>query len=169
MKSNLTTKQHFNILDPDEFEYVQQSLVYGEQWAFNLKSNPDGNRFWTRVLIEIPFYSYRMDEKVRKLINCSKDQYNLVELFANGQPYGCPAQFHTDNSDESFVFYANEIWDPQWNGLTIFRKENGEMESVFPYPNSGIHFDSKIPHFGQEPSRMSPEMRVTIAFKYRKI
>jgi hypothetical protein len=171
-KNSAVHAHYFNVLTPEEHQYCVDNYILGDNWSYKIWSRDDDSdmiyRFWTIFLSEDPFILKVFDPKVRALCNLPEEDYELVRVFANGQTNGNPAQFHIDDEGtDTFLYYCNPEWNAEWGGLTIFDNE-GMLEYSFPYPNSGIHFDALVPHYGQEPHKGCPTLRTTIAFKYKK-
>lgn len=95
--------------------------------------------------------------------------FELRNVYANGQTFGYDGDFHTDGSEDSswtFLLYASEVTD---GGLTLFRIPGTKLLSaVEPIRNSGVLFKASLVHRGMAPSRDCDALRVTIAYKLRE-
>jgi hypothetical protein len=120
----------------------------------------ENNEFFTNHLFQI----------IKKNIG----EYKLETVYANGQTYGLDGDFHydcspSDNSRYTFLYYCNEEWDNKFLGCTVFKDSDNNMKYFHPKPNSAILFPGNILHCGQAPSREYYGLRMTIAYKLRKI
>lgn len=94
-----------------------------------------------------------------------------IRVYANAHTYGVEGYVHTDSSDEAnyftTVYYAHDIWHPNWSGETMFVvPETGEItKAIYPAPGRAIMFNGATPHVARSPSRDCPELRATIVFK----
>ena len=71
------------------------------------------------------------------------------------------------NENKSRVNEIDENVLDDWGGETQF-KFNGDIVACQPVTNSLVIFKSNIFHRGMAPSRFSPDMRVTIAWKFMR-
>lgn len=145
-----------------------KNLVREGKWTLKGKSVDNGLEFWFMDLINNPYFS---DYLVNKISSLSNLKLKLIRVYANGQTFGQNGSFHQDDERDdalTAVLYMNEIDDSvldEWGGETQFRF-NGDIVACQPVTNSLIVFKSNIFHRGLAPSRFSPDMRVTIAWKF---
>ena len=158
--------QYFNFLDVSEFSRI--SIQKSEKWKYGGHSVPGGNKFWYLDLMDDPFYSKYLKEKIERTVNA---QLILDRVYANGQTFGQDGQFHQDSTEPksyTFLLYTNLIdcEIDSWGGETQFRLPKF-LRSYQPIPNSAIFFNSNLWHRGLGPSRHVNDMRITIAWKFR--
>ncbi len=99
-----------------------------------------------------------------------KKNYHLTRCYANGAPYGCEGQIHTDTintTSKTIIYYCNPKWNINFGGETVFTnpEKNNIIQSVNPRPNRLIIFNGKIPHVARGISKTCPYMRVTLMWK----
>jgi Rps23 Pro-64 3,4-dihydroxylase Tpa1-like proline 4-hydroxylase len=159
-----------NFLTIGDFGKVK-SIIQEGQWTLKGKSLDNGLKFWFMDLIGNPYFSEYLVNKIASLTNF---KLKLVRVYANGQTFGQNGSFHQDAEEENAVtavLYMNEIDETvldEWGGETQFRF-NGDIVACQPLTNSLIIFKSNIFHRGLAPSRFSPDMRVTIAWKFMMV
>lgn len=120
-------------------------------WAMSFKNN----EFFTRYLLNI------IEEKTNQ-------RYDIFDVYANGHTFGTKGSFHQDWYDDTgrtFLFYANEMWNIDWGGKTMFDFGDGKYYFSVPQPNSALFFPGVIPHAAEGPTRNFPGLRITIAWK----
>lgn len=153
-----------NILNLGEQLYCQQLFENGLWKMTNWSgSKPTERRFWFMDLREDSMFTETIFERVKQLTG--KD-FELRNVYANGQTFGHDGDFHTDGQEEAnwtFLIYASEVTD---GGLTLFRIPGTKLLSaVEPVKNTGVLFKASLVHRGLAPSRDCDAMRVSIAYK----
>lgn len=86
--------------------------------------------------------------------------------------YGDQAYAHRDcapdRDDVTVLCYANETWDPDWGGETLFYNDKGDPVAVVaPQPGRIAVFCGAIEHRVGIPARICHDERLTIACKYK--
>ena len=68
------------------------------------------------------------------------------------------------------VYYANETWNPEWGGETLFYEDNTkDIRFSSPYtPNRLIIFDGAIPHTIKAQNILGATYRFSITFLFRR-
>ena len=120
-------------------------------WGMNL----DGEEYFTDYLLNI----------IQKRTNT---KFDLLTVYANGHTFGTKGSFHQDwydNSERTFLLYANPEWNVEWGGNTVFDFGNGDYQFSVPRPNTAIMFPGVIPHCADATTRLFSGLRVTIAWK----
>jgi hypothetical protein len=121
--------------------------------------------FWVMGLEDDLFFTEHLLNIIEEKTNQS---FELFDVYANGHTFGTKGSFHEDWHDErgrTFLFYANDIWNVDWAGKTIFSLGNGNFYFNVPNPNTALLFPGIIPHAAEGPSRSFTGLRVTIAWK----
>lgn len=136
-------------------------------WMFGHGSNREKKLypFWIMKLKDNSFYS---DYLLNIIKEKTQQDYELYDVYANGQTFGQMGDFHTDwpNSDgRTFLYYANTVWKSEWAGKTAFRMSDNDYYYNQFTPNSAILFPGEIPHMSEGVSRLFTGLRVTIAWK----
>lgn len=162
-----------NVLNQEEQKYAIEKTIFGSEWGFTGYSNPSDlsvNHIWYMDLSKDSFFVNTMFLKIKELVS---EDVELLRVYANGQTHGVCGKIHTDSEDPNdpnevtFLYYPASSWDAVWGGFTVFYVD-GEVLTRFPYPNSGVYFDANILHYGLEPSKHCPHLRVSIAFKLKR-
>ena len=156
-----------NILNLGELLYCQQLFDNGAWKMTNWSgSKPTERRFWYMDLQDDPMFSDTIFEKLKHITG---KNFELRNVYANGQTFGYDGDFHTDGTEDSnwtFLIYASEVTD---GGLTVFRIHGQELLSaVEPNKNTGVLFKANLVHRGMAPSRDCDALRVTVAYKLRE-
>lgn len=162
-----------NVFTDSERKMIESKTLESDSWKFghysSSKTHGDDFPFWQLELSNDTFFTEHLFNKIQEL---TKRKYNLKRVYANGQTHGLVGSVHQDDSKENtytFLYYANPAWRNDWGGDTVFYNHDGTIMSIFPYPNSAVIFDSRIPHFGTDPNRKCPTLRVTVAWKLEEI
>lgn len=94
----------------------------------------------------------------------------LNRVHANLELYGDMLFPHTDTDDGvTCLYYANPVWERNWQGETIFYDSEGEpLYAVAPRPGRIAIFDGDIIHRVGVPSRECYQPRITVAFKFSR-
>ncbi len=147
-------------------------------YRFGGRSNPDDQfGFWlasidTNVINAVlPFK--RLWQTIDRQI--AHGQYRIYHMIVNANNFGdCPT-VHSDipagKTDSAgyytFLYYANNEWDADWAGETVFFNSDRDeiIRSIYPRPGRIAVFDSRIPHVSRTPSRSCTMVRYTIAIK----
>jgi hypothetical protein len=162
-------QQYTNIFDEEQIKFVWEHLTK-PNWQFWHTSNPESkNFFWYMDLKEYSFFTQNLFSKIKKNIG---DDFFIKTVYANGQTFGLDGEFHIDDEDEksfTFLYYPMLSWDISWGGETVILDLDGEVHSLYPIPNSAILFPSKWIHYGKSPSKSFTDLRVTVAYKLKKL
>lgn len=179
-------KLYKNILPQCEFDPLYDQLCRSEKWSYSGRStrNADNFKFWYLNLQDNSFYTNKLFQIICNLTNLN---LKIVNVYANGQTYGCPGNLHYDRSNGTeltFLYYINPIWHVTWGGQTVFSLNNdsnntnlfqkahtnsNDIISYFPIPNSGLLFSSDLAHCGLDGTRHFTDLRITVAYKLKKI
>lgn len=87
-----------------------------------------------------------------------------VNLSYSGEPNGV----HSDRPGLTLVYYANNVWDLNWGGHTLFMDDNlsePEYTCLFK-PGRVAIFDGSIPHMIMTP--VAPCHRLTFAIQFEQ-
>jgi hypothetical protein len=163
------------------------SILRESRWAFsNISSKEYKHKiFWVMNLNNEPFFTEVVFEQVKKIIGSN---YVLDRVYANGQTYGLDGAPHSDeilDNSYTFLVYMNKQWDLLWGGYTIFLNryhdsatENvtffdgdntNKTKKILPSPNKAVFFPGAIYHYAESPSRDFYGLRMTLAYKLRKM
>jgi len=139
-------------------------------WKFGHGSYPAGDRrrrypFWIYELNDNPYYT---DYLLNIIKEKTQRNYELHDVYANGHTFGTQGDFHVDwydDSERTFLYYANDNWRPEYLGKTIFDLGEDDHYYYLPKGNSAVMFNGMIPHMSEGCSRAFTGLRVTIAWK----
>lgn len=140
-------------------------------WLFSgaTAQNSIDKTFWNRPLDDDKFYTEYIFEKVKSIIKVNfNEEVELSRVYLNGATFGQQGYLHQDFWDDfgrTFLIYCNDNWNIEWAGGTVFVRDGGGYETVYPQYNSAVYFDGKIKHFSQPLSRDFYGFRVTLAYK----
>jgi Rps23 Pro-64 3,4-dihydroxylase Tpa1-like proline 4-hydroxylase len=161
------------VLNQEDYEYVVNKTLYGDQWKFSGVSNQNSLKFWYMELSGDTFFN---DKFLPVVENLSGKKFEIDRVYANGQTFGLCGSVHKDIESDfapelysTFVYYVNPTWDANWGGNTVLIHDNGSVSNVLPVRNTGILFPSNMLHYGCEPTRHCQELRVTVAFKLKEL
>jgi len=76
---------------------------------------------------------------------------------------------HTDSireHDKTLVIYLNENWKREWGGETIIYDQNNIVHAELPKFNHGLVFPGNMYHVARSVSRICPNLRTTVMFKF---
>ena len=150
------------------------------------------NPFWHADDLEKNefFNQYLHDIIVQKL---NLTNAKCMRIYANGQTGNMNGEPHTDDGHLTFLYFANQIWNVDWDGHLAFlnvtgKKYNGdefgnvdqswldwiytaspedEIEKVITYkPNRAVLFPSDIVHYAMAPHRFFTGLRISLAYKF---
>ncbi len=157
-----------NILTNEDDINEVSNILNSSNWGFNGHSGTNlSKKFWFMQLIQNDFFNGYFTDKIKNLI---RHDFQLEKLYANGQTFSLDSEWHIDSSEDkryTFLYYANPIWNPSWGGETLFHTGDGQIQYVYPEPNSGIFFASNLYHYGRSPTKECPCLRTTVAFKFK--
>jgi len=108
-------------------------------------------------------------EKAQKILN--KDNPKLKRAFFNVFQFGDTTYPHKDFVEEegsiSLLLFLNEEWEPEWEGELYFFEDNYEPTfCVKVKPNRIVAFDSDTIHRPGIPSRVCPDVRLTLNVRF---
>lgn len=95
----------------------------------------------------------------------------LSRVFANAFHFGDATYAHGDEIEGlpgvSVIFFVNRQWEPDWGGELIFFDGNHEARAcVTPQPGRAVIFSNNILHRPNLPSRICPELRLTLNVRF---
>jgi Rps23 Pro-64 3,4-dihydroxylase Tpa1-like proline 4-hydroxylase len=156
-----------NFLDSKDALTVNSKLLEGDRWSFSGRSNENS---------EPSFWYYEMfDLEILKNIFIAKIKENNIKInnvnafYANGQSHGQCGNFHQDSKsqyDFTLIYYANNVWNSNWGGATIFKNNKNLITTIYPEFNKAVIFQSTIMHCGLEPTSLFNGLRMTVALKF---
>ena len=180
------TEIHDNIASPEIFKLVTDEIHKGI-WSFsNRSSGSDMNASFgandyqvslNAAIAQDRFNEFNVIFNLWHSINNHvdiEDNYKnrLHRVFFNANYPLSDQRLHQDNEatfskDITMVYFAHDEWDLSWGGELLLYDvaKTKVIEGSPPVPNRLVIFPSYLPHRGVPVSRISPKMRVSIAFQ----
>ena len=96
----------------------------------------------------------------------------LIRCYANAHTYGLEGYLHTDSRrqhDRTAILYLNRKWLLEWNGETAIIANGNIIHSEVPRYNNLLIFPGKMFHQAKPISRICPDLRVTLMFKFSTV
>ena len=94
---------------------------------------------------------------------------SLIRCYANAHTFGVEGYPHTDSQrthDQTLVVYMNKSWRREWGGETVVYAGDDIAHAELPKFNKGLIFPGKEFHTARSVSRICPELRRTLMFKF---
>jgi hypothetical protein len=144
------------------FEYVHRP-----EWSFGHGSNAGeiSTPFWAMDLNKDTFFTDYLLNIIEQKTN---SKFTLERVYANGHMFGTQGSPHQDSYDKkgrTFLFYANNDWNIDWSGKTVFLLNKTEQHYELPAPNKGILFPGQMYHYAEQTTRKFTGLRITVAWK----
>jgi hypothetical protein len=165
-------KSFENVLTIDQYKLLSDIFYYNHIWMWGAKTDDNSARLW-----QVNFIDNNGDvnpiildiwKSIIKNFDLGGD-YEIINLYANGQTFGMNGDWHKDSQDAgryTFLIYFTK-GDESLIGDTEF-KMGGMITSNAPKTNTAILFPSNIEHRGCGPKKEFKDLRITIAFKLLK-
>ena len=94
------------------------------------------------------------------------------DAFCNASTFGDMTFIHHDSTklgNISTLYYANETWDAEWGGETLFFDDNRDARiAVGVQPGRLIVFSGQLLHRAGTPTKACPEVRLTMSVRFEK-
>lgn len=160
-------RSYDTILTREEMQEIDK-IASRPRWFFGAASDTATpfKRFWKMDVTGTAMFDTVVPEKMKILIPF---EFEILDYYLNGHTRGLDGSPHTDDADYTFVLFCNPVWDLTWGGKTIFVQDDGRFDTVFPKPGSAILFPSDILHYAEDTSREFYGIRVTAAYKLKKV
>jgi hypothetical protein len=157
-----------NFFSPKDFMLILEKLNQ-PKWEYGHGSYRPGHPkrnipFWMMHLGDDSFFTEYLLNIIEEKTN---QKYELTALYCNGHPFGTSGTFHKDYGNDqgrTFLLYANDSWEQEWDGKTVFEIGDTYHYSEF-VPNSAIIFPGNILHRAEGTSRSFTGLRKTVAWK----
>jgi len=116
---------------------------------------------------------YNLWNLINSKLEIEKNYKNsLHRIWLNGGPPLFDQTIHEDSEDTyskdlTIIYFLHSKWELLWGGeLLIYDVSKTRVTGgTFPLPNRAVVFPSYLPHRGVAVSRISPVMRISIAFQ----
>lgn len=157
-----------NFFSPKDYEHILVKLEK-PKWEYGHGSYPPGHPerqipFWMMHLGDDFFFTEYLLNIIEEKTN---QKYELTAVYCNGHTFGTSGNFHQDwhnDQGRTFLLYANDSWDHEWGGKTVFKLGDTYHYSEF-VPNSAILFPGNVSHRAEGTSRLFTGLRKTVAWK----
>ena len=93
----------------------------------------------------------------------------LIRCYANAHTYGVEGYPHTDSDrsgDRTLVVYMNRHWRREWGGETMIYDGDTISHAELPKFNYGLEFSGNVWHTARGVTRICPDLRMTLMFKF---
>ena len=182
MSKKITLKQNAikvidDLVSPELVEKIWGDLM-SPVYCCNGLSNQD-DRF--------PFWVVRLDQQDIDEVESFGTLWGIIDKYitqgkyvpyhtlVNANNFGDCPMVHTDLPPEhskdcyTIIYYAHKEWHHDWAGETVLLNEQKDdiIQSVYPRPGRIFAFDSAIPHVARTPTRITTNVRFTIAFRVK--
>jgi len=179
----------------DELNIKLNEFMKNAPWYYGRKPHPDAPfAFWGTTFYQRPEFmdlgvtqNLHADAKIlgdimTEIAPKLNGQYEILQIASNGQTYGQDGHMHPDDHKDgtyTMLVYVNTEWKVDWGGETRFfihgnphdTKGNSKEDiwSVLPMPRRAVFFNSQIVHMGSAPNRVFDGLRMTLAYKMKKV
>ena len=196
-KGEMMNNININVIDNFFNEDLQKSIwksLAKPRWSFT--GGNFHNPFWhIDDHHKEEFFNSHLKKIIIQKINLPVD-VECIRIYANGQTAGQEGTAHIDDGHFTFLYFANLEWEITWQGHLMFlnkmgmeyEEENGrktekwdkwkytynekedEVSKIVTYkPNRAVIFPSNILHYADAPHRLYNGLRVSLAYKFKKI
>lgn len=96
-------------------------------------------------------------------------EQTLIRCYTNAHTFGVEGYPHTDSireHDHTVVVYMNREWKREWGGETMLYDGYNIVHAELPKFNKGLVFKGNQYHTARSVSRICPELRRTLMFKF---
>ena len=155
------------IMTQGEMDEVDR-IVSRPRWQFGATSSISAphKKFWKMEVKGTSMFDQIIPAKIHKL---SPFKVDILDYYVNGHTRALDGYMHSDDADYTFLVFLNPVWDLTWGGKTIFVQDDGRFDAVFPKPGSAVMFPSDILHYAEDVTREFYGIRVTAAYKLKKV
>jgi Rps23 Pro-64 3,4-dihydroxylase Tpa1-like proline 4-hydroxylase len=113
---------------------------------------------------------FQLAKSVSEKIPNNEDYY-LERVYVNAYTSSDSPRPHQDTNDNSgltILYYANDDWNWEYGGETVFFNDAMDVvKAVLPRPGRVVIFNSILYHCARSQNNLGPKFRYTIAFKLR--
>jgi SM-20-related protein len=159
--------------ETDHFGFVygwkSQSKYEFGHWNHDVLGTPIWQKEDARALFP-PEPEYKPIWKLWELHEGVFGKADLLRCYLNQHTYGVEGYAHPDSDDTgdmTSIIYLNRTWERDWGGETTFFDDEEIIKAVLPKFGRLVSFPSEIWHCARAVSRICPQARVTLIYKYR--
>ena len=150
-----------NLLTEQELTVINTTLR-GHHWGFYYTSTDPSKPIWN--------FDKKMGEPLARVIASKLEGYQLLDWHINGQTKLMDASMHNDahgGCTHAFIFFPQK-WEYVWGGRLHLFPEKMSPIIITPEQNTGLLFESSIPHYAEGVHYNASFLRTTIGLKLRK-
>lgn len=96
----------------------------------------------------------------------------LARAYVNSNSFGDLLSIHPDSDvpgSLTALYFANETWQADWGGETMFYRGDDAVACVTPRPRRLVLFDASLLHRGSPPMRNCYASRLVLAMKFERV
>ena len=178
--NNMNTIQQINNCFPAELADKLHLLISNSDWKYGWRSNNSmGYGHWNIDFTRAgPSNGLDVENKIKNSDLQQAWHYlktnhfpdaTLLRCYANSHTFGVEGYPHTDSlreCDYTAVIYLNKNWRREWGGETIIYNGNDIEHAEIPKFNKVLAFPGNQWHVAKSPSRICPDLRLTLMFKF---
>lgn len=164
----------------DELADQLNLLISNSDWKYGWRSNNNmGYGHWNKdftnagssngIDVERRLNYIELQQAWNHLKNNYFPDATLLRCYANSHTFGVEGYPHTDSlrsCDYTTVIYLNKNWRREWGGETIIYKGDNIEHAEIPKFNKALIFPGNKWHVAKAPSRICPDLRITLMFKF---
>jgi hypothetical protein len=161
----------YNLVSNAEFKYGWRSSMSTGYGHWNKDYGRGGSENGIDISANLKDYP-ALDEAWRYLKSMYWPAADLVRCYVNVHTFGVEGYPHTDSSridDKTVVVYVNKGWRREWGGETVVYDGNKIACAELPAFNRGIVFYGDQYHQARSVTRICPEARMTLMFKFSEV
>ena len=164
---------------PDELIDEVERLIAKTGWRYGWRSNNNvGYAHWNQDFGKAgPDNGLDITDRLPDVLKAAWDYLQsvyfpnttLIRCYANSHTFGVEGYPHTDSSrncDTTMLIYMNRKWLREWGGETTVYDGDVIRYTELPKFNKGFAFNGADWHAARAVSRVCPELRITLMFKF---
>jgi len=136
----------------------REDTEYHREWAAE---------FDVQDFVSHPLHDYAIAAAI--VLSPSKT-LKCYDVFCNASSFGDMSFIHHDSTKSnriSTLYYANDTWEPEWGGETVFFDNTRDASiAVGVRPGRLIVFSGQLLHRAGIPTRICPEVRLTMSIRF---
>ena len=151
-----------DFLTDDEMDVIWDHINKG-RWSIQSSNMMTPNHFLRMDLKQHKFFSRDI---FRRVCDELGRQYDLLDVYYNGQWVGRDGDLHTDNCDMTALLYVSSYGDG-WGGFTQINTKGVLPKIIPPVQKRLVAFPGNIIHKGFAYSQKDAPMRISLTYKLK--
>lgn len=144
--------------------------------AYNSRnsSSPSSQQYreWASQFSVEQFNDHPVQQAARSALTTFYPETSIEfwDVHCNNTVFGDWAFAHRDSNEKgafSTLYYANDVWESDWHGETVFCQAGEPIVSISVYPGRLVLFDSRIQHRAGVPAMNCRAQRLTLSLRYQ--